>query len=317
MPAYAPAPSSRTELTSRRHRGLRGKQGSAQQETTRVRRPTCSHAGVVLVALAVASAATADGVPGVAGSDGAGTVPAAGRATLEIAHVAPLTLAERLEHFGRDAGGGARAPLVATPLWPALASSVAPNGAIRAWEAPVERDRWQVGALNPDHDDDYAYRLPYASDESYLVLQGYGSKLSHQGAEYFTVDFKMREGTHVHAAREGIVVLVEASHDGGCWSPECADLANYIVVLHPDGTTGEYFHILKDGALVVPGQHVARGQLIALSGNTGYSTTPHLHFGVYERGPSGATHSIGVRFATRSGVIDTLRPGALYLNAAR
>ena len=70
------------------------------------------------------------------------------------------------------------------------------------------RDAWSVGTLDPDHDDYYVYRLPYDDDVSYAVLQGYGSKLSHQGSEYFTVDFRMPEGTRIHAAREGTVVLV-------------------------------------------------------------------------------------------------------------
>ena len=304
MEANAPAPGSGTELTSRRHRGLRGQRDSAQQQTTRVAAPVLRRAGVALVALCFASLAWAEGAP------------------FEIAHVGRAALADQLEHLSRFADGGSRSSLDVALLGPdhaaVLARSLrAGDREARAAEVLVERDRWLVGALNPDHDDDYAYRLPYAADESYLVLQGYGSQLSHKGSEYFTVDFKMREGTPVHAAREGIVVLVEASHDHGCWAADCAGLANYVVVLHPDGTTGEYFHILKDGVLVEPGQHVVRGQLIALSGNTGYSTTPHLHFGVYERGPSGVTHSIGIRFATRNGIVDAPRPGARYLNASR
>jgi murein DD-endopeptidase MepM/ murein hydrolase activator NlpD len=178
----------------------------------------------------------------------------------------------------------------------------------------TERGAWTVGAIDPDHDDAYEYRLPYGDDESYPVSQGYSARLSHRGAEQYTVDFAMSEGTPVHAAREGVVVLAEASHDVGCWREECGRLANFIVMLHDDGTTGEYFHLQRDSLRVQVGQRVERGQLLALSGNTGYTTAPHLHFGVYRTDRTGATQSIAVRFATRSGVIGEPRAGARYLN---
>jgi murein DD-endopeptidase MepM/ murein hydrolase activator NlpD len=124
----------------------------------------------------------------------------------------------------------------------------------------------------------------------------------------------MPVGTAVHAAREGVVVLVEDSHGVGCRHEECGRFANFVVVLHADGTTGEYFHLERGSAAVREGERVARGARLARSGNTGFSTTPHLHFGVYRTGPDGTTESVAVRFATRSGVVGTPRSGAHYLN---
>jgi murein DD-endopeptidase MepM/ murein hydrolase activator NlpD len=184
-----------------------------------------------------------------------------------------------------------------------------------AWSSAMERHDFVVGAVDPDHDDGYAYRLPYGDNESHPVIQGYGAKLSHRGAEQFTVDFGMALGTPVHAARDGLVALVEDSHAAGCWRDDCARLANFIVVLHPDGTTGEYFHLQQGSARVRLGERVRRGQLLARSGNTGYTTAPHLHFGVYRLRSDGRTQSVGVRFLTREGPISEPRAGARYLNS--
>jgi len=186
----------------------------------------------------------------------------------------------------------------------------------RADERLEGRDRdffeWTVGDKDAVHDDDYLYALPYATGRSYRVLQGYGSSFSHKGLEAFAIDFDMPEGTPVHAARGGVVARVEESHSIGCWKDGCGRYANYIVVLHDDGTTGEYYHLQKDGALVEVGDHVARGQKIGLSGNTGHTTMPHLHFAVYRATEWGNTQSIPVRFQSADGVVMRPRRGARY-----
>jgi murein DD-endopeptidase MepM/ murein hydrolase activator NlpD len=165
-----------------------------------------------------------------------------------------------------------------------------------------------------DHDDDYAYRLPYAEGADYPVLQSYGSHFTHTGPEYYTVDFAMPEGTPVYAAREGVVVEVDVSHSLGCLHAGCAKFANAIVIEHSDGTMGKYFHLRFGGALVSEGQFVQRGQVIALSGNTGYTNSPHLHFGVYANDLTDRPRSIEVRFATSTGLVAHLRVGRRYRN---
>jgi murein DD-endopeptidase MepM/ murein hydrolase activator NlpD len=182
------------------------------------------------------------------------------------------------------------------------------------WSAATSRADVALGRVDADHDDGYLYRLPYAEDASFPIIQGYDAKLSHRGAERFTLDFGMPIGTPVHAARDGVVVLVEDSHDSGCAREQCAGFANFVVVLHSDGTTGEYFHLERGSVQVRPGEDVARGQWLARSGNTGFSTAPHLHFGVYRTGRDRSTESLAVRFRTRSGAIGTPRSGAHYLN---
>lgn len=176
------------------------------------------------------------------------------------------------------------------------------------------REGFTLGRADADHDDAYLYRLPYGDGVTFPIIQGYGAKLSHRGAERFTLDFGMPVGTEVHAARDGVVVLAEDSHENGCPREECGRFANFVVVLHSDGTTGEYFHLERGSAEVRAGQSVSRGQRLARSGNTGFSTVPHLHFGVYRTGRDRTTESLAVRFETRSGSVAIPRSGARYLN---
>ncbi|NNF52005.1 MAG: M23 family metallopeptidase [Gammaproteobacteria bacterium] len=171
---------------------------------------------------------------------------------------------------------------------------------------------WSPGRMDAKHDDSYRYRLPYQTGQNYRVLQGFGSRFSHTGANRYAVDFKMPVGTAVHAARSGIVVLTEASHNRGCWEDGCGKYANFIVVLHDDGTTGEYFHLRQNGVLVSKNQRVSRGELIGYSGNTGHTTTPHLHFAVYRPGTWGKFESLPVRFRSREGDVEAPRAGGRY-----
>jgi len=223
---------------------------------------------------------------------------------LNTGQIALLSVALFLNITARaqsDCGAGSDCPIAA--------------GGARTELPRTHRDEIVVGLMNPDHDDNYLYRLPYGERVSYAVLQAYGSRLSHRGPEQFTVDFGMGEGTPVHAARGGVVALVEDRQHGSCWAQGCGRLANYIVVVHADGTTGEYYHLAPGSALVEVGQDVTAGQAIARSGNTGYSTVPHLHFGVYRADADGLTQSIAVRFQARAGVVVEPRAGARYENA--
>jgi murein DD-endopeptidase MepM/ murein hydrolase activator NlpD len=73
-------------------------------------------------------------------------------------------------------------------------------------------------------------------------------------------------------------------------------------VLHDDGTFGVYAHLRQGSALVRPGQRVSNGQLIAQSGNSGYSTGPHLHFAVL-RNAGLRWQSLPFVFATPAGPV--------------
>jgi murein DD-endopeptidase MepM/ murein hydrolase activator NlpD len=174
------------------------------------------------------------------------------------------------------------------------------------------RFRWAKGSVDARHDDKVLYRLPFEKGRSCRVSQGYNGRLSHRDVNQYAVDFAMPEGTTVCATREGIVVDLKESSDAGGADKKHADESNYVSIAHADGTIGEYHHLQLDGVLVEIGDRVAAGQAIALSGNTGYSTLPHLHFGVYSAADAEHLQSHPITFTTAQGVIAEPRAGRIY-----
>lgn len=121
------------------------------------------------------------------------------------------------------------------------------------------------------------YVLPYPVGKTYTVLQANCTRGGHQGKARYSYDFTMPIGTGVTAARAGTVRLViEEFADGNATLFE----ANLVRIDHGDGTFADYVHLTMNGALVEDGDTVQQGDSIALSGNTGLSSGPHLHFSV-------------------------------------
>lgn len=87
------------------------------------------------------------------------------------------------------------------------------------------------------------------------------------------VDIALNTGDTVRAALPGIVMRV--SYDPGGYG-------NFVVLTHSNGVETRYAHLQE--AIAFPGQRVEAGQPIALGGNTGNSTGPHLHFEVRHMG---------------------------------
>ena len=90
-----------------------------------------------------------------------------------------------------------------------------------------------------------------------------GASSNHQG-----IDIGAPTGSDILAAAEGDVVVSTYSSSAG----------NYVMINHGGGVYTVYMHASK--LLVSVGEHVSQGQVIAKVGSTGYSTGPHLHFGV-------------------------------------
>ena len=134
----------------------------------------------------------------------------------------------------------------------------------------------------------YNYTLPFLKGKRYKTLQGQNTNFTHKGNfSKYAIDFKMKVGETVCAIRDGLVVNVKEDSNIGGGLRKYLKYANYIVVAHNDGTYAQYVHLKKEGAIAKIGDTVKQGEPIGYSGNTGFSTQPHLHFAVYKPTPNG------------------------------
>lgn len=156
----------------------------------------------------------------------------------------------------------------------------------------------QKGVIKDDTS--YVYALPYANKASHRVVQGYFGHFSHK--ERAALDFKMKRGTKVLAARDGIVVRVKQDGNKGGMNKKYRPYGNNIVIQHADGSRAGYWHLQFNGSLVKVGDTVKTGQAIALSGKTGYTALPHLHFLVWTFNSRGEWQQVATRFQTSKGI---------------
>ena len=172
--------------------------------------------------------------------------------------------------------------------------------------------RYGWGRRNVTHDDGAVYRLPFETGTARTVIQGYNGSFTHKDNDRFAVDFGMPEGTKVFAARDGIVAdFVENYTEGGALDA-LKDKANAVRIVHEDGSIGSYLHLRQNGVEVTRGATVKSGDLIGYSGNTGYSSEPHLHFEVSKRIDVDSKSTIGTVFRTSDGNSVTLVQGTGY-----
>jgi len=159
------------------------------------------------------------------------------------------------------------------------------------------------------HDSSFVYSLPFATGKKVFVVQGYESMFSHKGSK--ALDFKVKSGTKIFAARNGVVIGARGDSDKRGMKQENLADGNYIFIQHADSSVAQYWHFKKDGVLVQVGDTVTSGRLIGFSGNTGYSAFPHLHFEVRGYDQNGNYTDIPTRFYTQQGII-YLQPGKFY-----
>lgn len=137
-----------------------------------------------------------------------------------------------------------------------------------------------VDCLASDQPGSYQYNLPFECGLVTTVTQGNGGEISHAGRDLYAFDFLAETGTAVVAMREGQVTQLNDNTRSGdpCYNgggQSCRDAANYVILTHLDQTRTVYLHL--NSVSVSLYEHVGRGEVIGQSGNTGYSTGPHLH----------------------------------------
>ncbi len=154
----------------------------------------------------------------------------------------------------------------------------------------------QKGGIKDDTS--WVYSLPYEKGTRHLMAQGYYSAFSHKNRA--ALDFKMKSGTKITAARGGIVTRLEESNTKGGGNAKYRQYANLVIIQHDDGSRAGYWHLQQNGVLVNLGDTVKQGQVIALSGKTGYAAFPHLHFLVWTNRES-SWQNIPTRFQTLKG----------------
>jgi murein DD-endopeptidase MepM/ murein hydrolase activator NlpD len=207
-----------------------------------------------------------------------------------------------------------------------------PRDGLRMLPARGDAEIVKVGAANPaapimfdydyqflpgdpkaEHRPDRPYRLPYALSSTFSVSQAYPDAVTHTDpSSTYAIDFVMPVGTHVFAARGGTVIEVASDFfEAGLDAKVDGPRANVVRVLHDDGTMSLYGHLNWNSIRVVPGQRVERGEYLADSGNTGFSTGPHLHF-VVQRNGGGRILSVPVEFAGAGDAAITVHAGESY-----
>ena len=158
----------------------------------------------------------------------------------------------------------------------------------------------------------HVYLLPFPKGVSSRIYQGWNSRFSHTQNHQYAVDFLLDKNTPVLAARAGVVSKTQGTFTEGANKQSLLNKANYIIVDHGDGTFAEYFHLAPQSLKVKVGERIEANQHIALSGETGFATVPHLHFMVFKRNLNQEKLSLPVLFESSEGPRTLLKKGGKY-----
>lgn len=140
------------------------------------------------------------------------------------------------------------------------------------------------------------YSLPFKKKD---LIKAVSHPKVHFAYFKYAIDFILPEGTTLFAPKAGKAIDIKVDSNKGGADPKYNNMKylNYMTVQHSNGELSQYAHLKYRGSLVKVGDKVTQGQPIAVSGNTGFTTTPHLHFQVCKLNNSKAGwESLKVKF---------------------
>lgn len=153
------------------------------------------------------------------------------------------------------------------------------------------------------------FRLPWAQGTNASVTQGNNGSFTHKAGSWnaFAFDLVMPLNTKIYAPRGGVVseVIESNSQNDDPDDPDDSGDPNFLQIDHEDGTSSYFLHMIHNGIVVEEDQRVRRGQQVAIVGNTGFSTGPHLH---YQVGSDSASIQIRFQGANVDGTVNCLTP---------
>ncbi|AYV30390.1 peptidoglycan DD-metalloendopeptidase family protein [Streptomyces sp. CJ_13] len=226
--------------------------------SSRLSRKTAGYAGIAALA-----------TTGVVGSIAAPAFAADGKAlSMEDTGLNAVVVAEDLQgEIQAQADSQERAAEVAAVKAQAEADAkqqAAEAKRVAEAKAKAERDAAERAAREEERKRLNTFVAPV--EDSYVSTQWHAGGGMWSSGSHTGIDFHAASGTTVHAVGAGTVV---ESGNGGAYG-------NNVVIKHNDGTYTQYGHMSSLGVSV--GQQVTAGQQIGLSGSTGNSSGPHLHF---------------------------------------
>ncbi len=127
---------------------------------------------------------------------------------------------------------------------------------------------------------------------------GPGSVETHTKEYEFSYDFSVPEGTPVYAIEDGTVIRVIQKYTQSHQDKTRIHEVNKVEILQPDGSVAAYAHLKPQSVPLKICDRITKGQLIGLSGNTGFSSGPHLHVDVTRPIGIGKFKTIPIRFTT-------------------